>query len=389
MSSFEENKIIGIHYETNEPIQVKWKRNKVIEVKVIESDQENLPTIAPGFVDLQVNGYKGIDFNYKPITAKDWESVIYALAEVGVTEFYPTFITNSFERLKTNFEASEKVLKQLEKHAAFIGGYHLEGPYLSKEDGPRGAHSTQFVKAPDWDEFSRLQEAANGRIKLLTLSPEWEGSDEFIRKAVDAGVKIAIGHTAAETIQIEKAVAAGATLSTHLGNGAHIQLPRHPNYLWDQLSHDELFATVIADGHHLPKSVLNVFNKVKREKMLIISDSVALAGMPAGDYLAPVGGEVTLTKEGRLHLKNEERLLAGSAQNIWQGVQYLVKENICSFSEAINKASVLPSNFMNKNINNRLTAGAQASFIVINKERNTIEKTIKDGTIFYEVGEDK
>lgn len=389
MSSCKENKIIGIHYETNEPIQIEWKKNEIIKVKTIESDKKNLPIIAPGFVDLQINGYKGIDFNYKPITEKDWATVICSLAEAGVTEFYPTFITNSFERLKTNFEASEKALKKLKKLGSFVGGYHLEGPYLSKEDGPRGAHSIQFVKAPDWEEFSRLQEAANGRIKLLTLSPEWDNSDQFIKKAVDSGVKIAIGHTAAETVQIEKAVAAGATLSTHLGNGAHIQLPRHPNYLWDQLSHDELFATVIADGHHLPESVLNVFNKVKQEKMLIISDSVALAGMPPGDYSTPVGGEVTLTKEGRLHLKNEKRLLAGSAQNIWQGVQYLVKENICSFSEAINKASVLPSKFINKNMKKSLTVGSVANIILINKERNTIEKTIKDGTIFYEAGEYK
>lgn len=384
MSTYSENNIIGLHYQTNKPIHISWDKNKIVDIQMIEKDGKDLPIIAPGFVDLQVNGYMGIDFNHKPISEKAWETVIRSLAEVGVAEFYPTLITNSFEQLKENFTAAEKALEKLPKYASFVGGYHLEGPYLSKVDGPRGAHHLDFIKAPDWEEFSRLQEAANGRIKLLTLSPEWENSDEFIKKAVHSGVKIAIGHTAADTVQIEKAVAAGATLSTHLGNGAHVELPRHPNYLWDQLSQDELFATVIADGHHLPKNVLRVFNKVKQEKMLIVSDSVALAGMPPGDYTAPVGGEVTLTKEGRLHLKNEGRLLAGSAQNIWQGIQYLVKENICSFSEAIDKASVLPHQYMHKTIKNDLTVGSLANMVLINRKNNTIERTIKDGKVVYD-----
>lgn len=383
MSTSTGNTIKGIHYETNEPIQIKWQKNKIVNIEVIKDDVKDLSIIAPGFVDLQVNGYVNIDFNEKTITEQEWEKVISSLAKVGVTEFYPTFITNSLEKLTENFEAAEEALEKIPEYASFIGGYHLEGPYLSKEDGPRGAHSLEFVKAPDWDEFSRLQQAANGRIKLLTLSPEWENSEDFIKKVVQSGVRVAIGHTAANTIQIERAVAAGATLSTHLGNGAHIQLPRHPNYLWDQLSQERLFATVIADGHHLPKSVLKVIHKVKRENMLIISDSVSLAGMPPGDYTTHVGGEVTLTKEGRLYLKNEERLLAGSVQNIWQGVQYLANENICSFSEAINKASVHPYKYMNKNMKNNLTVGSLASMTLINRETNKIEKTIKEGKIFY------
>src|SRR5690625_353627 len=387
MSNHTVKNIKGIHYESNQTIQIYWEKDKIVRVESIESTEENLPTLVPGFVDLQVNGHKGIDFNHNILSRKDWKKVITSLAEVGTTEFFPTFITNSFEQLKTNFEASEKALDELNGFASFVGGYHLKGPYLSKENGPRGAHNLKFIRDPNWDEFLRLQEAANGKIKLLTLSPEWENSEQFIAKVVNSGVKVGIGHTAANSLQIERAVAAGASLSTHLGNGAHVQLPRHPNYLWDQLSEEELFASVIADGHHLPKNVLSVFNKVKQEKMFLVSDSVALAGMPPGNYNTAVGGEVTLTNEGKLHLTKEERILAGSAQNIWQGIQYLVKENICTFSEAINKASILPRQYISGNSKNDLTVGTLANIVLINSKTNVIETTIKDGNIFYRAGD--
>lgn len=387
MTNTTTNTITGLHYATNKPIKISWENSTISQVETLEDVNRDLPTIAPGFVDLQINGYKGVDFNYKPITEEEWIVIIKALAENGVTNFLPTLITNSIEQLEENFRAAETTLSQLPDHASFVEGYHLEGPYLSKEDGPRGAHDLQFVKAPDWDEFQRLQEAANGRIKLLTLSPEWEQSENFIEKVVKSGVKVAIGHTAAISSQIDRAVHAGASLSTHLGNGAHVNLPRHPNYIWDQLSHDELFASVIADGHHLPKNVLKVFHKVKKEKMFLISDSVALAGMPPGNYQTSVGGEVTLTENGRLHLKQDEKLLAGSAQNIWQGVQNLVKEKICSFSEAIEKASIIPRNYINNKDKNDLTPGSSATFVLIDRNKNTIIQTIKDGKSVFKAGD--
>src|SRR5699024_717401 len=153
-----------------------------------------------------------------------------------------------------------------------------------------------------WQEFVKLQESAEGKIKIITISPEYDSAVDFIKQATKENVKVAIGHTAATSAQIRRAVEAGAVLSTHLGNGAHVTLPRHPNYIWDQLAEENLWASVISDGHHLPTNVLNVFNKVKEEKMILISDSVALAGKEPGNYKTAVGGEVTLTEKGKLHL---------------------------------------------------------------------------------------
>jgi N-acetylglucosamine-6-phosphate deacetylase len=162
---------------------------------------------------------------------------------------------------------------------------HVEGPYIATEDGPRGAHPREHVRDPDWEEFQAFQLAAGGRIRILTLAPERAGALPFIERAVDAGVVVSLGHTGATPEQIRDAVRAGATMSTHLGNGAHAQLPRHPNYIWEQLAADELWAGVIADGHHLPPAVVKCMARVKGpDRLLLVSDAVALGGQPPGLY---------------------------------------------------------------------------------------------------------
>lgn len=374
----------GIHYETGENIEIIVKNGLIHSLN--ETAAESCHIIAPGLVDLQINGYMGIDFNKDPLSHEDWLKVFRHLSEVGVTTFYPTIITNSYNHLKYIFEENLKKFSSID--IAMIGGFHLEGPYISIEEGPRGAHAKEFVRAPDWNEFCELQEKAQGMIKIITLSPEWDGSIDFIKKATKNGVKVALGHTAAHSKQISRAVEAGAILSTHLGNGAHSYLPRHPNYIWDQLAEDRLWASVIGDGFHLPENVLRVIEKLKREKMILISDSVALAGMKPGNYTAAVGGEVTLTEDGRLFLKDNPDLLAGSVRNLFQGIQHLVNKSICGLSETINKASVYPSKLMGLPQQKGITVGAPADFILFEKKRVEwrIMKTYKNGELIYQKG---
>lgn len=367
-------KIQGIHYQTGKPTEIVVDQGSILSVKEIA--KENLKAdhiIAPGFIDIQINGYKGFDFNDRPLNDREWTTVTKHLLDVGVTCFYPTVITNSIEELANIFESNSRVINDNHFLKTVIKGFHLEGPYLSPEDGPRGAHEKKFIKAPDWDEFCYLQEKAKGKIKIITLSPEWKNANEFIDKATKSGVKVAIGHTSANSNQIKSAVKAGAVLSTHLGNGAHVKLARHPNYIWDQLAEDKLWASVIADGHHLPVNVLHVFNKVKANQMILVSDSVALAGMEPGNYYTPVGGEVTLTESGRLHLKNEPNLLAGSVQNILQGVNNLVENKITSLSDAIDKASILPAKFMGLKQQEGFQIGATADILALDVRRSDWE----------------
>ncbi|WP_449537976.1 N-acetylglucosamine-6-phosphate deacetylase [Ferdinandcohnia sp. Marseille-Q9671] len=373
----------GIHYKENTGVRIEV-HNGVIQ-SVEYADVESETYIAPGFVDLQVNGYMGIDFNSLTISEIDIETVCIQLAEQGVTSFFPTIITNSNENILklvgviASAVASNKLVRQM------IAGIHVEGPFLSREDGPRGAHNQKYIQSPDWQFFKTLHERSNGLVNIMTLSPEWDNAEEFIKMATDAGVLISIGHTDANSKQIQNAVKAGARMSTHLGNGAHVLLPRHPNYLWDQLAEDGLAASVIADGFHLPPSVLKVIEKVKKEKMVIISDSVALAGLPPGDYKAAVGGEVTLTEKGRLHLKGEPRLLAGSAQSILWGVNRIVEMGVTDVPTAIDKASILPAKIMKMNQSLGLQVGAPADLILFEtgKERVEIVETVKEGKVIY------
>ncbi len=200
----------------------------------------------PGLFDLQVNGFGGIDFNATDLTSERLAEALERMRATGVTRCLPTLITSSFER----FAASARLVA----HAAdaAVVGIHMEGPYISPADGARGAHPRGHVVPASVDDFRRRQDAAMGRIVLVTLAPEVPGALPLIEHLVAANVRVAIGHTAATPQQLRDAVSAGATLATHLGNGCPQMLPRHPNVIWELLAADAIFAGMIADGHHLP-----------------------------------------------------------------------------------------------------------------------------------------
>ena len=204
----------------------------------------------PGFFDLQVNGFAGVDFNDPRATPDDLCRALAALRATGVTRLLPTLITGAFD----DFAACARRLVRLGDDA--VAGLHMEGPYIAGADGPRGAHPLAYVRAAALDDFRRRQDAAEGRIVLVTLAPEVTGALELIGYLVAQKICVAIGHTAATPAQIRAAVQAGATLSTHLGNGCAQLLPRHPNVIWEQLAADELTASFIVDGQHLPAATV-------------------------------------------------------------------------------------------------------------------------------------
>ncbi len=135
-------------------------------------------------------------------------------------------------------------------------GIHLEGPYISAEDGPRGVHPRDAIRRPCWDEVERFQEACGGRIRCMTLAPEQEGAIRFIEKAVEKGIVIGLGHTAATDDVLEDAFRAGARLSSHLGNAGPAFFPDRDNVIQKQLSMEGLIASIIVDGIHLPGDVV-------------------------------------------------------------------------------------------------------------------------------------
>jgi N-acetylglucosamine-6-phosphate deacetylase len=220
--------------------------------------------------------------------------------------------------------------------------FHVEGPHISPEDGPRGAHQAHWVRRPDLEEFRRWQEAAQGHVRLVTLSPEWPEAPRYIEALVREGVVSSIGHTKATREQIQDAVAAGATLSTHLGNGAHAVLQRHPNYIWEQLAEDRLAASFIVDGIHLGQSFLRVALRAKGiERSVLVTDAVMPALCAPGVYqLGEI--EVELKDDQRVVLRGGTRL-AGSSLRMDRAIENVMRIAGLSLTEAITMATINPA----------------------------------------------
>jgi len=206
----------------------------------------------------------------------------------------------------------------------------------------------------------RLQYAAEGRIGMVTLAPERVGAIAFIERLADSGVVVAIGHTMATAEQLDDAVRAGATLCTHLGNGSHPMLPRHPNYIWHQLADDRLWATFIPDGHHLAPPVLKAMIRAKREKSILVSDTTQFGGMPPGEYSSLIGGKVVLHEDGWLHTAANPDILAGSAASLDTGIANAIRYTDMDLAEAVEAATLRPAKVMRDERAGRLQVGSPA-----------------------------
>jgi N-acetylglucosamine-6-phosphate deacetylase len=293
----------------------------------------------PGLFDLQVNGFGGIDFNSAGLTADRVDEALQQMLATGVTRCLPTLITSSFEQ----FAASARVLSRMS--CAAVAGIHMEGPYVSPEDGARGAHPREHVRPASIDDFNRRQDAANGRIVLVTLAPEVAGAVPLIEHLVASGVRVAIGHTAATPGQIADAIAAGATLATHLGNGCAQMLPRHPNVMWELLAADAVFASLIVDGHHLPRATVKAMMRAKGEsRTILVTDAVAAAGRPPGTYT--IGGvKSELSADGRVSLPGTP-YLAGSALTLDRAIANTVRFTGLSIDAVTKMASTIPASYL-------------------------------------------
>ncbi len=240
---------------------------------------------AGGLFDFQVNGFGGVDFQRDDLTVAQFEHAVAVLRRHGTAGIFATLITDEIETLCRRFAAFEKLCASAPASATAIIGYHLEGPWLSPEPGYRGAHPAGPMRAPTLADFERLQAAAGGRIRLITLAPEWPGSAELIATVTRAGVEVSLGHTNATETQIDGAIRAGARFCTHLGNGCPLQLHRHDNIVQRLLARDELIACFIPDGVHLPSGVLRNFVRAKPAgRVLFTTDAMAGAGAPPGRF---------------------------------------------------------------------------------------------------------
>lgn len=347
---------------TGRPLRILVQEGRIDTID--DGNRDEAAWIAPGLVDLQVNGYCGHDFNADGLTPDAVVAVVTALRQRGTTTVVPTLITASEEAISRRAGIIAAARDADPALAAAIPYIHVEGPHLSPRDGPRGAHPEAHIRPPDLAEFDRWQGACGDLIGMVTLSPHDPGAPDYIRGLTARGVPVAIGHTDATPDQITTAVDAGAVLSTHLGNGAAAMLPRHPNFIWTQLADDRLTATFIADGHHLPADVLKAMIRAKGlDRSILVSDVAAPGGMPPGTYDQPIGGLVDLSTDGRLSMAGTT-YLAGAAVPLSVGVATAARAAELTLAEALQMATVNPGRLVGGR--GRLTVGAPADLIRFN-----------------------
>jgi N-acetylglucosamine-6-phosphate deacetylase len=328
--------------------------------------------VSPGWIDVQVNGFAGVDYNSGSTSHEEIARSIEVLFSTGVTRFYPTVITGGPDEMVSALENLARAKAGLAGGEA-MDGFHVEGPHISPEDGPRGAHPRRWVRPPDVEEFHRWQEAARGCIRLVTLAPEWPEAPGYIEALTSAGVVISIGHTNATGAQIADAVSAGASMSTHLGNGAHQMLHRHPNYIWEQLAEDRLSASFIVDGIHLPASFLKTALRAKQlQRSVLVTDASSPAGAKPGRY--SLGEQlVDLTLDNRVVLAGQDRL-AGSALRMDHGVQNLMKLAGLPLPDAVTMATTNPARVgAVPGRRKGLAPGDRADFVVFRFDAQTRE----------------
>ncbi len=362
----------GLHYETGQPVRIDISGGLIRKITPAPPAGSGPAFyIAPGLFDNQVNGYAGVDFSGDDLTVEGIRKVATALWEKGVTSFFPTLITNSHENLVRNFRILSAALED-ETLKQAIPGFHLEGPYISPEDGYRGTHPAAYVRKPSWKEFSEYLEASGGRILQLTMAPELEGARGFIRECVEAGTEVAIGHSSASAQEIAMAVELGVRLSVHLGNGCANMIHRHHNPIWPQLADDRIIPSLIADGHHLTDEEIRVFYKVKGPgRMILTSDVTALAGMPPGMYHF-AGSDIRVTEEGVL-LNVEQDCLAGASLPLIGGVGHFMEVTGCSLAEAMNMAGRDVAAIYGFSGRSVLKEGARADLVLFERTGPTLE----------------
>jgi N-acetylglucosamine-6-phosphate deacetylase len=375
--------ISGLFYQDGKPISVSIVNGKILNVEPLKPGAKSSGLfIAPGFIDLQVNGFMGVDFSDPNLTRESLLKATKALWKIGVTTFIPTVITNDQASLLKSFEILLGSLDDEELKMS-IPGFHLEGPYISPVQGYRGAHLEKYIRNPDWDEFSSLQKAAHNHIIMITLAPEIEGAIPFIKKCSDSGVVVSLGHHNASSDIIRQAVDAGASMSTHLGNGCANMINRHNNPLWPQLAEDRLTATIIADGFHLNRDEVQCFYKMKGpDRVVLVSDMLDLAGLQPGEYMR---GERLVILTPDVIKYPAEDVLAGAVSTLISNVSKMMKFTGCSLGNAVEMASTNPARSLDLKDIGELKQGKRADLILftIENDRIVIQKTIIAGREVY------
>jgi N-acetylglucosamine-6-phosphate deacetylase len=302
-------------------------------------EETRCPWITPGLFDLQINGIAGVDFTSRATTVDDLARADALLASKGVIRYCPTFITCGIDEALASLATFRTAWAQGRIPGAWA--IHLEGPWISPQEGYRGVHPLRHIRPGSGEELDRMIEASGNRIRLLTVAPEVDGAERLIAHAEAAGIVVSLGHTAATAAEVAGAIRAGARMSTHLFNGCARLVDRHANPIFAQLAADELFACFIADSNHIPLSTLKIGLRAKGiEKSVLVSDIVPLSGMPEGVY--EMGDNPVELRDGGLFVKGSW-MLSGAVRTLDEDVEILCRQSEPGIENALLMATRNPA----------------------------------------------
>lgn len=318
----------------------------VTGIRRTDDPHAHVPFLIPGLVDLQVNGYARHDVNAAVPGPEHIEAITAELRRRGVTTWVPTVVTGPEDEMVARIEAVTRAVTASPEVADAVPFIHVEGPFISGRQGPRGVHDSASIRPIDAGEVARWAE--HGRIGYITLSPHTPDAPAQIAAIVAQRIGVALGHTHATHEQLVAAIDAGASLSTHLGNGIAARLPRHPNPLWTQLADPRMQCGLIADGHHLPLETFTAMvAALGPGRAFVVSDAVELAGAPPGRYETAVGGHVDVGADGRL-TDPESGLLAGSGSSQADCLRWLMTRSGLSAADAVRLTSTVPGRIVGR-----------------------------------------
>ncbi len=387
--TYSQNSVEGLFYLDHTPVRIEYidgRISGIIRLDELPEGHEEI-YIAPGLIDNQVNGFMGVSFvdTGSELTIEGINLITTSFWEAGITTYMPTLTTNDHDIFMKNFALLAKA-KESPASRGSIAGFHLEGPYISPEDGHRGTHPLKHVRKADWNEFMELYRASNNNILQVTLAPDIDGAMDFISKCHELGIKVGLGHHNGSSAQITEAIDRGAIIATHLGNGLANTINRHRNPLWPQLSDDRINISIICDGFHLLPEQIRVFYNAKGpDNIIMTSDVSSLGGLEPGYYINTVGDTLELKKEGVI-VYPAQNVLSGAASPLSQGIGHVMKVTGCDLATAIKMASTNPASLYGLNDRGEIIPGKRADMILFKLENHkmSVVKTIVAGEVVYE-----
>ncbi len=358
----QEGEICAWHYATRAPVRLRWKQAKIISLEAAKHKPTRSLWLAPPLVDLQINGFGGIDFQQEELRVADLLTATRKLRAGGCLRFLLTLITNDWPKIIARLRHLRALRAQSLQLQSAIAGWHIEGPFLSAEPGFCGAHDPALMRDPTPKHVHELRDVTGDDPVLITIAPERANAIAVISLAASLRIRVSLGHTDAPRETLVQAVEAGAASFTHLGNGCPQTLDRHDNILWRVFETPGLKVSLIPDATHLSPVLFRLIHRVIRaDSIYYVSDAMAAAGSPPGRY-----------KLGRLELEvGEDRIVrypgrsnfAGSALEPIEGVFRAAQMLRCDWQEAWSRFSDIPARLIG--LPTGLEVGGDADFCLV------------------------